>query len=320
MTERRVLITGASGYIGRRLVAALRSRGEEVVALEPGQRSWVVSPASGNTTSAPVASLETLAAGATIVHLADDISRYEGQTVHYDRERTAEVLKPTLDLARQARDAGAAKLIYTSSIRAMAGESAPHRLSDEDAPHPACLYGRLKLEAEHQIADIFDNTGVRLVALRLPIVYGTGRESNFTRLLRLVDKPIPLPLAGLSNARSMLFIENLEDAVATIHRQEAGDNLAYLIHDGRALSTSELVRLLRLGLGRSAWLFRLPAAAWAGLALLPAQSPIVNRLAQSLAVDDGRFRKQFGWQPPFTAEAGIERAARIYAAGRARRT
>ena len=186
----------------------------------------------------------------------------------------------------------------------------PFRGTDPLRPDDA--YGRAKLATERALATVAADTGLELVILRPPLVYGPGVGGNFRALLRLAGSCLPLPFAAIDNRRSLIFLDNLVDLVAVCVRHPNAAGRVLLARDGADLSIAALIRILARGQGRNAWLFAVPDAVFALLRALPGLGPALARLTLSLQVDDAATRAALGWTPPVAAEAGLIATARAH--------
>jgi len=311
----RILVTGAAGFIGRALCRGLAERGHRPVA---GLRH----PAPPSSTAEGLLlgditpdrdwsrALRGVGIG-IVVHLA--------QRAHSTADPAALAPEPAAAaaLARAAARAGARRFVYLSSITAMGAATAPGRpFQAGDEPRPENPYGRSKLATEQALAEAARDTGIELAIIRPPLVYGPGVRANFHALLRLVARGLPLPLAAVDNRRSLVFVENLVDllASAAIHPAAAGQSL--LCADGTDFSTPQLIRALAAALGRPARLFPVPSALFAVGRKLPVIGSPVGSLTSSLQVDDSATRALLGWAPPVGAAEGLAMTARGFAASR----
>lgn len=305
----RILVTGAAGFIGRPLCRGLAERGHAVL-------GYTRAP------TAPIAGVELCAFGEigpqtrwaghldgveTVVHLANRAHRPTRDKAATDEAEAAAAL------ACAAAEAGVRRLVHVSSVRAMGNATSPGApFRSTDPPLPRDPYGRGKLAVERALQAAARQIGLPLVILRPPLVYGPGVKANFRTLLRLAASGLPLPLAGIENRRSLIFIDNLVDlaARACVHPGAAGRVL--LARDQADLSTPELVRILAAALDRPARLFALPHLAFAALRNLPILGPAVARLTLSLQIDDAATRAVLGWAPPASPEAGLAATARAF--------
>jgi UDP-glucose 4-epimerase len=307
----RVLVTGASGFIGGRLCARLRRDGVEVraalrrPAAVPGAECVAVGEVGPATDWRPA-----LRGVDVVVHLAG--------RAHVMREEAADPLaeyrrvnvEGTRRLAQQAAEAGVRRVVFVSSIK-VNGEATPPGAAfrAEDDPAPRDPYGVSKREAEEALAGV---PGIQTVTVRPPLVYGPGVRANFRRLMQAVARGVPLPLGAVRNRRSLVYVDNLADALAVCatHPEAAGQ--VFLVSDGPALSTAELVRGVARALGRPARLLPVPAAALRAAGRLAGVRGAVERLCGSLVVDDGPIRRRLGWTPPHAVEAALAATARAF--------
>jgi nucleoside-diphosphate-sugar epimerase len=211
-------------------------------------------------------------------------------------------------LARQAATAGVKRLIYISSIK-VNGEESSTPYTELDTPNPQDAYAVSKWEAEQILRQIATETGLELVILRPPLVYGSGVKANFLQLIKIVNRGIPLPLARVNNRRSLIYVGNLADAiVACVTRFEAAGQ-TYLVSDGEDISTPELIRRLADALGRASRLLPFPLKMLRLAGKLIGKSAEVERLLGSLTVDPSKIRRQLGWKPPYTIDQGLRETA-----------
>jgi nucleoside-diphosphate-sugar epimerase len=298
----RILVTGAAGFVGRALCQHLAARGHSVVA---GVRD-AAKPVAG-AESCPLGRLGpdtdwacALTGVEIVVHLAQRAHRHVAQADVEDEPATA------VALARAASGAGARRLVFLSSIKAMGECTVPGRPFRAAAePFPQDSYGRRKLATERALAIASAESGIQLTVIRPPLVYGPGVGANFRALLRLVASGVPLPFAAIDNRRSLIFIDNLIDAtaLAAFHPAAAGEVL--LVGDGEDLSTPALIGSLAAAFGRRPRLFALPEPFFAVGRRLPAIGPALASLTLSAQLDDGPTRQLLGWRPPVPAAAGI---------------
>lgn len=311
----RILVTGAGGLIGRALCPGLAARGHQVVA---GLRR-APAPATPAIAGAEPRVLGDIMPGRgwsdelrgveIVIHLAQRAHRRAASEILAGEPQAA------AGLAHAAARAGARRLVYFSSIKAMGEATPPGRpFRADDPPRPEDAYGRAKLATEQALAMAAADTSLDLVILRPPLVYGPGVGGNFRALARLAGSFAPLPFAAVDNRRSFLFLDNLVDLVAAIVTHPAACGRVLLASDGADLSTAALIRLLAAGQGRRARLFAAPDALFAVLRTLPGIGPAVGRLTLSLQVDPGATNAALGWQPPVAAEAGLRATARALAA------
>ncbi len=315
----RILVTGANGFVGRTVVPLLIERGHTVRAVVrkpdtavPGVRDVLSIGDIGPTTSWGRA-LDGMEA---VVHLA--------ARVHVMRDTVTDPLAAfrrvntagTRVLAEAAAAAGVKRLIYLSSVKALADESRDEELSEVTEPDPHSPYGISKLEAERALAEISTRTGLEVVVIRPPLVYGPGVGGNFRTLLSAVDRGIPLPLGALENRRSLIFVGNLADAIreCLTHPQAAGGR--FLVHDGRPMSTAELVRAIADALGKPARLLPVPPSVLALGARLLRRRAMFDRVAGTLVVDDGAIRRALNWRPPYYPAYGLRQTAEWFKASR----
>jgi nucleoside-diphosphate-sugar epimerase len=306
----RILVTGAGGFIGRALCPALASRGHRVLAAlrrtsayAAGTAPGVEARLLGNTLSEGWH--EALRQTDIVVHLAQRAHAPSGERVLAEDVRVAGAL------AREATAAGVKRLIYLSSIKAMGDATQPGRpFRAGDIPEPEDAYGRAKLASEQALREVAAATGLELVVIRPPLVYGPGVGANFRALAVAARSGIPLPFAGIDNRRSLLFRDNLVDllTIAAVHPGAAAAP-AWLACDGHDYSTPALVTALAAALDRTTHLFALPSGVIAALRGLPKIGPPVARLTQSLQVDDSATREMLGWTPPVAAETGLAQTA-----------
>jgi len=290
---RRVLVTGAGGFVGRALCPALR------------RASWSVVPAGRDETGdiGPETDWRPLLEGVdAVVHLAARVhvirDEARNPSAAFDRANH----QATARLAGQAAEAGIRRFLYLSSVK-VHGDHSDRPLSAADAPAPTDPYGRSKLAAEQALAR--HSGRMATVVLRPPLVYGPGVKGNFLSLLRAVDRGLPLPLAAIDNRRSLIQVENLADAIRAALDAPPG---VYLPSDRDDVSTAMLVRRVAAALGRPARLFPAPPAILRGLAAAVGKSAAVERLIGTLTVDGALP----GWHPPHSMSEGMTAAATWY--------
>jgi nucleoside-diphosphate-sugar epimerase len=311
----RVLVTGASGFIGRALCLRLAAQGMEVVAAVRNKNAQGV-------TAKPVAVgdihdktdwSQALPGVATVIHLA--------ARVHVMRDAAQDPLaafrrvntRGTAHLARSAAASGVRRLVYVSTVK-VNGEATRKgkKFSEADPPAPLDPYGVSKWEAEQALYEIADQTGMEIVIVRPPLVYGPGVKGNFLQMLGALKRGFPLPFAAVHNRRSLIYVENLADALAACATHPAAADQTYLVCDGEDVATSDLLRQLAAAMGLPDPLFYCPPGLLRLFAKLLGKSAQLERLLGDLQVDGGRIGAELNWTPPYTLRQGLQATAQWY--------
>ncbi len=315
-TDLEVLITGATGFVGRFLCAHLLEDGFSV-------RATVRSSGTAASLVAGVepTSIESIGPETEWRHAVNDIDTviHLAARVHIMNDPSSDPLadfrrvnmQGTENLARQAAQAGVKRLVFVSSIK-VNGEENATPYTPNSPPSPSDPYGISKWEAEQALRKIGQETGMEVVVVRPTLVYGPGVKANFFAMMNIVAKGIPLPLASINNRRSLISVGNLVDALATcaVHPQAAGKT--YLVSDGEDISTPDLIRRTARALGVPARLFPVPASVMRFAGAVTGKRAAVDRLLGSLTVDSSRIRSELGWKPPFSMEEGLRETAEWY--------
>lgn len=312
MAEDTVLVTGANGFIGRILCDVLAASGHRVRkavrAANPGDLDAVAVGDLGDRTDWRAA----LVGASHVVHLAARTHVMRETASNPIAEYRRINVQATERLARSAAEIGIRRLLFLSSVKVNGERTEERPFTEGDAPRPEDAYGVTKWEAEQTLARISAETGLEVVVLRPPLVYGPGVKGNFLRLMDLVAGGVPLPLGAIANRRSLIYAGNLAGAIVkTLAAREAAGK-TYLLNDGEDVSTPELVRLLAQSLGVRSRLMPVPLALLRLAATLTGKRAELVRLAGSLQVDSTRIRRELGWRPPFTLAQGLEQTARWY--------
>jgi nucleoside-diphosphate-sugar epimerase len=315
----RVLVTGASGFVGAALAARLTSRQIEV----RGTHRRAVPPSIAGVEWRHVsqldqpASLATLLEGCdTVVHLAALAHQAGRAAWGRSAEFTRVNVESTRLLAVAARAANVRRFVFASSVAAICSQS-DEWVDERTSPRPDSDYGRSKLAAEQALEAQLRGSDTDWCAVRPPLVYGPGNPGNMARLQRLIELGLPLPLGSIRNRRSFIFIDNLVDALATIVGHPKSIRSVYMLSDGSDFTTPELILQLAAAAGRRVRLVRVPVtwlkgAGRAGDALsrlfgvgTGIDSYSVERLVGSLPVNGTLFRTSFGWEAPTDASRAI---------------
>jgi nucleoside-diphosphate-sugar epimerase len=309
----KMLITGAAGFIGTALCRRMRDEGWQVrgavrslsdqARLPSGVEAVPVGPIGPDTAWA-----HALAGVDIVVHLA--------ARTHVTRERALDPLKAyrlinlagNEHLARAAADAGVKRFICLSSVK-VNGEGRAEPYTEQDWPAPEDPYGTSKWEAEQAMHRISGETGMELVIIRPPLVYGPGVKANFLELMKIIRSGIPLPFASVNNRRSVMYLENLIDALFTVCIHPEAKGQTYLVSDGVELSTPELIRRIAGALGRPARLFGFPVTLLRSAGKILGKTATVERLCGSLTVDSSKITRDLGWKAPYTMEQGLRETA-----------
>lgn len=305
-----VLLTGATGFVGSRLAEQIDQRNcfdltcsvRRPRTITNG-REVLVGGLSGDTDwSAALIDQQIVVHTAARAHIMKD-------EVPDPLEEYRKVnVEGTLNLARQAAKAGVSRFIYISSIK-VNGEQTPlgNPFTAEDEPAPEDPYGISKLEAENGLHEIASETGMEVVVIRPPLVYGPGVKGNFASMINLVEKGLPLPLGAIHNKRSLVALDNLVDLIITCIDHPAAANQVFLAGDGQDVSTTELLRGVGQAMGRPARLIPVPAGMLMFGAGLLGKKAVAQRLLGSLQVDISKARNLLGWEPPLSVEEGLRR-------------
>ena len=319
-----VLVTGASGFVGKALCTHLEQHGFQV------RRALRRAPAGPVGEHVVVGDIgpetdwtRALEGVDGVAHLAARVPVMSSSVDDRIGAYRQVNVEGTRRLAQQSAEAGVRRLVFMSSVK-VHGEATDHVYSETDAPRPDDRYALSKWEAEQALAEVGAKTGLQWSVLRPPLVYGPGVGANFLRLMQAVSHHRPLPFSSVGNARSLVFVGNLVDAVrcCLTHPEAAGGT--FLVRDGEDVSTPELVRRLGRVLGVRPLVFPIPVSALLLAGKLTRREAIVHRLIGSLQVDDRLLRSRLGWAPPFTLDEGLAQTAAWYrslgAASRAARS
>lgn len=303
----RILLTGSGGFVGSRLATVLNS--ESCFQLRTASRS-VLEDKNNFRIELESASnwMDALEGVNTVIHTAARAHVMKDEVPDPLAEYRKVNVEGTLNLARQAAKAGVSRFIYISSIK-VNGEQTPQDtpFTADDVPAPEDPYGVSKLEAETGLHEIASETGMEVVIIRPPLVYGPGAKGNFASMIKLVEKGLPLPLGAIHNKRSLVALDNLVDLIITCIDHPAAANQVFLAGDGQDVSTTELLRGVGRAMDKPARLIPVPAGMLMFGAGLLGKKAVAQRLLGSLQVDISKARNLLGWEPPLSVEEGLQR-------------
>jgi len=299
----KILITGAAGFVGRTLWSHLTDLGHTVLPIvrkECGHRDQVVFGDIG-----PASDWAELLGGCdAVVHLAARV-----HVMKDDAENPVALYRSlntdaTLNIARQAAEAGVKRFVFVSSVK-VNGEGRGTAYRETDIATPEDPYATSKWEAEQGLGQIATKTGLEVVILRPPLVYGPGVKANFLHLAHAVKRGWPLPLGAISNRRSLLYLGNLVDAIRLCTEHPEASGQTFLLDDGEPVSTPELITRLADAMGRKPHLFKVPVPILEMAGRLLGRRAAVARLTGSLFVDSSAIRSRLGWLPPYSMQTGL---------------
>lgn len=310
--DSRTLITGATGFVGSALMARLQAEG-----LQPlstcrnallNERCVAAPPLeAGGDWSGLLKGVDTVVHTAARVHVMRDTSSNP-----LDAFRAVNV-KGSLNLARQAESAGVKRFVFISSVKVNGEETRHGRpFAAGDNPAPEDVYGISKAEAEAGLRAISAETGMELVIIRPPLVYGAGVKGNFAAMMRAVAHGLPLPFGAVTdNRRSLVGLDNLVDLIVTCIDHPAAANQTLMVSDGEDLLTAGLLRRLGAAMGKPARLLNVPPALLSAAAAMIGKRAVAQRLLGNLQVDISHTCRTLDWKPPISVDEGLRGAVRV---------
>jgi nucleoside-diphosphate-sugar epimerase len=312
--NRHTLITGSHGFVGHALASAMSNAGDRLrlaartpLAVPGFNAEGVVIGTISPTTDwiEPLRGIQAVVHLAARVHVMDDLAKDPLEAF-----RTVNT-QGTLRLAQQAADAGTKRFVFVSTVKVLGERSgASEALTERSAPAPFDPYAISKHEAEIGLREIAAHTGMEVVIIRPPLVYGPGVKANFAALMGAIARGWPMPLGALDNRRSLVALDNLVDFIRTCLAHPFAANECFLVSDDEDLSTTALLRRLGLAMGRPARLLPVPPALLRASATLLGRRAIADRLCDNLQVDITKARTLLGWTPPISVDEGLRRAVR----------
>jgi nucleoside-diphosphate-sugar epimerase len=312
----RVLVTGANGFVGQALCAALAAAGYRVRAALRSERALPAGAGESTIVGEIDASTHWAAALAgveLVVHLAARVHRLADAAADAQRYETTNAWG-TQRLAAEAAAAGVRRLIYLSSVKVNGEGPTARPYTAEDEPHPEDAYARSKWLAEKLLLQAAAGSRLEAAVVRPPLVYGPGVRANFLRLLQWVERGWPIPLAGIDNRRSLVGVWNLCDLIVRLLSHPAPPGRVWMVSDGEDFSTPDLMREIGRAMGRRVRLFPAPLALLRAGAGLAGRAEELHRLCDSLQVDITQTRRELAWAPPVAAAEGLARTVRWYLA------
>ncbi len=249
-----------------------------------------------------------------VVHLAAHVHVMGGSARDVASDFHRVNVEGSENLARQAARAGVRRFVFLSSVKVNGEDSLQRPFVESDPVMPTDAYAASKAEAERRLRIVASETGMEVVIVRPPLVYGPGVKANFLSLLRTVDSGVPLPFLSISNLRSLVFVGNLVDALCACLTHPAAANRTFFVSDDYDVSTPQLIQGIADALGKKARLFPFPPALLQGAGLLAGRRPQIARLTESLQVDVSSIKTALNWKPPYSLQQGLQRTATWYRA------
>lgn len=307
-----VLLTGASGFLGRAVCTALLSRGVRVTAMVRRQDAWlpdgVISWVAPDLPDLAPDTVQCLAGIDTVVHAAGRAHMLQDRATNpltaFRRVNT----EGTLALARVAASAGVRRFIFVSSIGVNGSRSGDQAFRAEDTPQPDSPYAQSKWEAEQALTRLQAESDMTVLHLRPPMIYGPAAPGNFALLARLVAKGWPLPLGGLRAPRSFVALNNVVDILTHMVLHPNPPSGVYLVADAQVTTTTEFIRAMANGMGQNLTLIPVPAGALLMLASLAGRGEQIRKMSVPLAVNIQSTEARLGWTPPISMAVAMQRA------------
>lgn len=300
-----ILVTGANGFVGSALTQTLASR---LIRVRGAVRTNAgVGQIDVGDLHAATDWRKALVGCEGVVHLA--------ARVHVMSDAAADPIvayrevnvAATLNLARQAIEAGVRRFVFVSSVKVNGEATTTQPFSAADVPMPCDPYGQSKMEAEQALQQLGRDTGLEVVIVRPPLVYGPGVKANFLSLIKLVQKGVPLPFGRILNARSMVALDNLVDLLILCTRHPNAPGNIFMVSDGADMGIAELVTRIARAMNKRVLLVPVPVGLMIGTARLMGKQGVVDRLLGSLQVDIANTQATLEWQPVVTPQAAIDK-------------
>ncbi|MCY9826408.1 UDP-glucose 4-epimerase family protein [Vibrio chagasii] len=308
-----ILVTGSTGFVGSRIVELARERDWTVIPvvrkqIEPITNSLVIPSIDASADwSGAFEGVDCVVHCAARVHQMNE-SEQDALTAYREINTLG-----TLNLAKQAAEAGVKRFVFVSSIKVNGELSEPNLPFEPNLNNiPQDPYGLSKYEAEVELAKLSKETGLEVVIIRPPLVYGPGVKANFLSMMRLINKGIPLPFGAIKNQRSLVYLDNLSNLILTCCEHPSAPGYTFLASDDQDVSTTQLMQTIAHAMGKSPRLVPIPMS-WiqAGSSVLNKQH-IAQRICGNLQVEIGLTKEILGWIPPVTFEEGINKTVEAY--------
>ena len=314
---KKVLITGCNGFVGWHLCRRMLDEGILVRGVSrtieksngPFEQVCVGDIGPYTDWNDAMSGVDTIVHLAALTHVMDDIaSDLESAFVKVNSYGTE-------TLAKAAINRGVSRLVFISSVKVNGdGTSKKNSIAytEIDSPLPNDAYALSKWKAECVLNKIASETGFEIVILRPPLVYGPKVKANFLRLLKVVERGIPLPLASVKNQRSLIYLDNLVDAIVTCIKHPKASGQTYFVSDGDDVSTPDLIRRIGSALGRPARLFPFPPLMLKMVGITTGKSATIDTLLRSLTINCSKIRRELDWKAPFSMDQGLRETAKWY--------
>ena len=303
----KILITGSNGFLGKGVVNNLKVKHDVTC----GTRYKINDSFSVGNLSEEDYIAPNLNQFDIIIHLAAKAHVFGKDANNINEFKTVNV-ESTLKLARSAARSGVERFIYLSSIGVNGINSHDTPFTEDMATAPHDPYSASKLDAEEGLKSIAKQTGLDVVIIRPPLIYGPSAPGNFSSLMKLVKLPIPLPFSSVKNRRSFIFIKNISSFIERCIDHPDADNQTFLIADGQDTSLPALVTLIRSEMGQSPMLIPVPTCLLKLVGQFSGKSAVVERLTGNLQVNKSKASDMLDWKPPYTFEEGIRETVKDF--------